>query len=76
MEFAQAVVELSPAHRLGLYAHETGHLLDPQGGEDEADAAALRVLGVQVRYDHRWPGKGLQFAAHAPLPLWDVVYRR
>jgi hypothetical protein len=73
MEFAGAMRELPPEHRLGLYAHEVGHLLFPSGGEADADIAAYGLLGVHIGYDHRWPGKGLQVAILAPKKLWGIV---
>jgi hypothetical protein len=61
-EFAHAILMLPWRYRLGLQAHEVGHVLDPAGGEDEADAAAYEHLHVRIGYDHAWPGKGLQVA--------------
>lgn len=61
-EFSQAILWLPREHRIGLLAHEVGHCLDPSGGEDGADDAAMRVLGIKIGYDPRWPGKGLQVA--------------
>lgn len=63
--FAPQVLWLPKPHRLGLIAHEIGHLLTYyakgfQHTEDEADASAERLLGIKITYDHRWPGKGLQ----------------
>ena len=62
-ELAEAVRWLPEQHRLALFAHEVGHVLDPAGSEDEADAAATEALGVSIGYDSRWPGKGLQVEA-------------
>ena len=59
-ELAPQSVHLPAKNRRALLAHEVGHVLDPRGSEDEADAAAFQSLGVQIGYDHRWPGKGLQ----------------
>jgi hypothetical protein len=59
-ELAPQVVWLPGKNRRALLAHEVGHALDPDGGEDDADAAALRGVGVRIGYDRRWPGKGLQ----------------
>ena len=73
MEFAGAMRELAPEHRLGLYAHEVGHLLYPGGGEADADLAAYGLLGVHIGYDRQWPGKGLQTAILAPKKLWRIV---
>lgn len=73
MEFAGAIRELAPEHRLGLYAHEVGHLLFPSGGEADADMAAYGLLGVHIGYDRKWPGKGLQTAILAPKKLWRIV---
>lgn len=73
MEVAKAFRELAPEHRLGLYAHEAGHLLWPGGGEADADQAAEGLLGVRIGYDRRWPGKGLQTAILAPPKLWRIV---
>lgn len=61
-EFARATLQLPRCQRLGLLAHEVGHVLAPDGGEDEADQAAADILGVPIAYDERWPGKGLQIA--------------
>jgi len=58
--FAPQVRALPEANRLGLIAHEVGHLLDPAATESGADEAAERALGVHIVYDPRWPGKGLQ----------------
>ena len=59
-DLADAVRWLPEGHRLALFAHEVGHVLDPGGTEVQADRAAGRALGVRIRYDKRWPGKGLQ----------------
>ncbi len=61
-EFATATLQLPYCHRLGLFAHEVGHVLVPSAGEDRADRASAEVLGIRIGYDRRWPGKGLQFA--------------
>lgn len=63
-EFATATLQLPYCHRRGLMAHEMGHVLVPETSEDGADAAVLQVLGVQIGYDRRWPGKGLQYAVN------------
>lgn len=62
--FAPAVLSLPRANRIGLIAHEIGHFILRDGPHSEADAdqAAREVLGVRIRYDRRWPGKGLQTA--------------
>lgn len=67
-EFAEQTLLLPWPNRLGLYAHELGHVLDPdpEKTEEGADATALRALGIEVDYDHRWPGKGLQVAVSGP----------
>lgn len=59
-EFARATLQLPRCHRLGLLAHEIGHVLDPRASEAGADRIAGQVLGVKIGYDRRWPGKGLQ----------------
>jgi DNA-binding MarR family transcriptional regulator len=59
-EFALQTLWLPAAHRGGLIAHEIGHVLAPEGSEDDADRAAHKVLGIKITYDKRWPGKGLQ----------------
>jgi hypothetical protein len=61
-EFARAMLQLPRCHRLGLLAHEIGHVLDPSASEVGADRIAGQVLGVKIGYDRRWPGKGLQVA--------------
>lgn len=59
-ELAPQTVWLPEPQRHGLLAHEVGHVLDPDGDEDDADAAAASAFGVLIGYDRRWPGKGLQ----------------
>jgi hypothetical protein len=59
-ELAEQTRWLPEPQRLGVLAHEVGHVLDPTGGEDGADAAAERAFGVPITYDQRWVGKGLQ----------------
>lgn len=71
MQFADATRSLPPAHRLGLCAHEVGHILRP-GSEVNADRAAYEKLGVVIGYDDRWPGKGLQVAIDAPQELLQI----
>lgn len=61
-ELAPQTRWLPARHRRGLLAHEIGHVLEPRGTEDDADVAAWEALGIDVGYDHRWPGKGLQVA--------------
>jgi hypothetical protein len=67
-EFAEQTLLLPWPYRLGLYAHEVGHVLDPNAEKTEpgADATARRELGILVGYDRRWPGKGLQVAIDGP----------
>ena len=61
IEFAPQVLWLPRKYRLGLIAHELGHILAPGKSEAEADRAALRFLRVHITYDKRnFPGKGLQ----------------
>jgi hypothetical protein len=59
-QLAPQSVYLPMRNRHALFAHEVGHALDPEGGEDDADRAALKGTGVRIGYDDRWPGKGLQ----------------
>jgi len=59
-EFAEATLCLPKRYRDALIAHEIGHVLDPHGTEDDADVAAHRAFGKRIKYDKRWPGKGLQ----------------
>lgn len=63
-EFAEQICALPYPYRLGLYAHEVGHVLDPDPEKTEpgADLAAYEFLGIVIVYDCRWPGKGLQKA--------------
>lgn len=61
-EFARATRYLPAPWRIGVLAHEVGHVLDPTGTEEGADLAAFEHLGVRIGYDRRWPGKGLQVA--------------
>jgi len=76
--FAKATWDLDAAHRRGLLAHEVGHCIahreiGPQHTEDEADACALQVLGVQMEYDAAWPGKGLQMAARTNPTYYESL---
>lgn len=72
-ELAEQARYLPDPHRRGLLAHEIGHVLAPYAGENGADAAALAHLGIEVGYDHRWPGRGLQVAVNpAPRPLSEA----
>jgi hypothetical protein len=61
-EFARATLQLPWCNRLGLLAHEVGHVLDPNASEAKTDKVAERALGIKIGYDRRWPGKGLQVA--------------
>lgn len=61
-EFARATLQLPYCYRLGLLAHEVGHVLDPNASEAETDRVAAEVLGVKIGYDRRWPDKGMQVA--------------
>lgn len=65
-EFAHATLDLDDRHRLGLVAHEVGHLIAivrwGDRSEEAADRAAKSVLGITIGYDRSWPGKGLQYA--------------
>ena len=67
--FAPQIIGLSHAHQAGLIMHELGHVLckDMAGGgtEDDADRAAEETFGVKIRYDRRWPGKGLQYVNYS-----------
>lgn len=60
--FAEQTLWLPAPHRLGLYAHEVGHVLDPdpRKTEEGADLAGMAALDLLIVYDLRWPGKGLQ----------------
>lgn len=71
-QLAPQTVWLPAPNRRALLAHEVGHALDPNGGEDDADAAAGRHLGVRIGYDHRWPGKGLQVARNPDVDLREL----
>jgi hypothetical protein len=59
-EFATQILWLPLENQKALIAHEIGHVLDPEGGEDGADRAGGVACGVTIKYDKRWPGKGLQ----------------
>ena len=61
-EFSRAILWLPDEQRIGVLAHEVGHVLAPGTGEDGADMAAQDHLGIGIVYDRRWPGKGLQTA--------------
>lgn len=65
-EFADQARKLPYSQRLGLYAHEVGHVLAwgtvGDHDEDTADAFGMAALDLIIVYDKRWPGKGLQTA--------------
>ncbi len=65
-EFARAILSLPAKHRLGLLAHEVGHLIAIRNhgdmSEDGADLWSRKDLGITIGYDMAWPGKGLQYA--------------
>ncbi len=60
--FAHEIRKLSAEHRLGLLAHELGHALHgpKPHGEADADRVARDYFGVEIKYDRRWRGRGLQ----------------
>jgi len=73
-EFApQAAAEIDEDHLVGVLAHEVGHVLAHRHwgdlSEAGADRAAGEFLGITIRYDHRWPGKGLQCMAKKTKPM-------
>lgn len=71
-EFAEQARWLPAPHRLGLVAHEVGHVLaGDDGSEEGADRAAAERLGVKIGYDRRWPGKGLQVARNPRMETKD-----
>jgi len=59
---ARAFWRLPRRHRLGVLAHEAGHVLAGRAaGEHAADEAAARALGITIRYrTTRW-GRKLQY---------------
>lgn len=73
VEVADRIRWLPAGHRLGIYAHELGHILDSTGTEMGADRCAFHDIAVVVGYDDRWPGKGLQYAVAAPRRLWKAI---
>lgn len=63
------ILSLPKAQRMGLLAHELGHVVlrnRPGHTEADADEAARRVFGVVVNYSKKWPGKGLQAGHKRP----------
>jgi len=75
-ELARQTRWIPARYRRGLLAHEVGHVLDPDGSEDEADQAAFEGLGVKIGYDRRWPGKGLQVARNPEFRRRVALARR
>lgn len=68
--FAPQILLLPRAQRLGLVAHEIGHVLMGARAHPEwtADCAAFDDLSVSISYDRRWPGKGLQTGRFVRCP--------
>lgn len=61
-ELAEQICHLPKTHRRAILAHEIGHVLDPDSRKTEAgaDRAVREVMGIEIEYDKRFPGKGLQ----------------
>lgn len=64
MHLAPQFFDLDDEHRLGILAHELGHMLlreYPAHTEREADMV-MADAGLKIMYDkENWPGKGLQY---------------
>lgn len=64
--FSKKIRNVDYVHRMGILAHEVGHVLAHahwgDDSEDGADAASAEFLGIQIYYDHAYGsgGKGLQ----------------
>jgi hypothetical protein len=71
-EFAPQSLCLPKKHREALIAHEIGHILDPEGGEEDADRAAEEAFGFKIDYDMRWPGIGLQVRGAQANPAREL----
>ena len=61
IEVARAILKLDAPHRLGILAHEVGHLhCDAKFGrahtEDQVDRCAHEATNVLISYDRSWPG--------------------
>jgi hypothetical protein len=71
-QFTSAILSLPERHRLGLLAHEVGHVIAIRRhgdmSEDGADDRSRDVLGITIGYDMSWPGKGLQYARKIRRP--------
>ncbi len=61
VQVAQAILKLDAAHRLGILAHEVGHIcclatIGEDHSEDQANRAAMEATQVLITYDRSWPG--------------------
>ncbi len=78
-QFARAILKLPEKHRLGLLAHEVGHLIAVRRhgdtSEDGADDQSRKVLGITIGYDHAWDGRGLQYARRVKKIVAQVPQR-
>lgn len=63
---SRAIVELPPNYKLGILAHEVGHLIaGPEASEEEADRAASDAGGFEIlRVDSPWGGNLQYVASH------------
>jgi len=79
-ELAEQTRWLPRKNRKALFAHEIGHVADPEADEPGADRAGSAVTGVKIGYDLRWPStkraKGLQVALNPRRERLREVLRR
>lgn len=78
-ELAEQARWLPKKNRKALFAHEIGHVVDPEADEPGADRAGAAATGVKIGYDLRWPStkraKGLQVALNPDERLREILRR-
>lgn len=71
---ARAFWELPGEHFFGILAHEIGHLISPDDGEDEANEAMFEQFRIKVKYkDSRW-GENLEYLGPKDMERFKKLF--